>query len=72
MKPCPGCDLDNSSDSLFCFAVGVALGHVLADIHDVTEHMCSRHRTPYVMAMLKVSKTMRELNASSLSEGKEK
>lgn len=62
-KPCPACDVAHSDDPLFCLALGAAMGNAYADIHDVTEQMCASHRTAWTMAMLKVSRTMQELEA---------
>jgi len=62
-RPCPACDIAHSDDPLFCLALGAAMGNAYADIHDVTEQMCPSHRKDWIVAMLKVSKTMQEIEA---------
>jgi hypothetical protein len=56
-RPCPLCDIarTNTIDATQAFALGVAVGAAFSDIHSVTEIMCSRHRSPYVVAMAKAS-----------------
>jgi hypothetical protein len=60
--PCPACDLEQRYDGkLTCFAVGVALGAAFAgDMHAVTELMCGKHRTPYIMAACRAAVAVNE------------
>ncbi len=61
--PCPACDLDNLAEHriqtdmgrMMGLAMGVALGAAFDDMRKVTELMCRKHRTPYMMAMVRAS-----------------
>lgn len=54
--PCPCCDLGSLDDSpLVAFAYGVTLGVAFLDMHRITELMCAKHRTAYVLAMARTS-----------------
>lgn len=51
---CPACDLQLLAP-LESLALGVALGAAFPDMHSITELMCAKHRTPYVLAMARAS-----------------
>lgn len=54
--PCPCCDLDAMGPTpLMAHALGVALGVCFQDMHRVTELMCPKHRSTYVIAMAHAS-----------------
>ena len=53
---CPACVLLASAlTPLQALGIGVALGQHVSDPHEVTEAMCSEHRMPYVIGMMKAA-----------------
>lgn len=62
MSACPCCDIETIDGSLssnkrevMALAIGVMLGGAFADIHRVTELMCTTHRPKFVIAMARAS-----------------
>lgn len=58
--PCPACDAERLiMSSLETLAFGAALGaayrETRTDLHGLTEIMCAKHRSAYVLAMLTVT-----------------
>lgn len=52
---CPGCAVTNAGSLLEALSLGVALGRAFGSINDM---MCTDHRTPYVMAMMRQVQVM--------------
>lgn len=50
--PCPCCDVEKHGP-LEGLALGTALGVAFRDMHAITEMCCARHRTPFMLAMLR-------------------
>lgn len=56
MKPCPICDLKNSSlDPVAAFALGVGVGVALGSMSAATATVCDTHRIVYMMGALQAT-----------------
>ncbi len=64
VTPCPMCDLAACPDvdTATAMAIGVGVGIAFSpDMHAVTEAMCTRHRLPWMIAMLKAATAVQGL-----------
>lgn len=63
--PCPCCDVTNGlCGPIEAFALGVGLGAAYGQPAVREKMLCPKHRTPYVMAMLKVATTFHAVDSA--------